>query len=192
MAYIGFQKPKYCPYTVTTDADGNEVETYGEVKTFAKGINLNASYNTAKAKLHADDGVAEQCNEFISGSMTVGIDDLDNEVDADISGAKIDENGDITDTDTDTPAYLRFGYIVRRFKGNQSQYRALIYPRIMFDLSPDDYETKGESLVFKTPVLTAEIMRNYIGEWRKRSGWKNTLAEANTWLDTNLKPKTTA
>ena len=38
MAYIGFQKPKYCPITVSTDESGNDTETYGAAKTFGKGI----------------------------------------------------------------------------------------------------------------------------------------------------------
>lgn len=192
MAYIGFQKPMYCPITVSTGSDGNETETYGEVKTFAKGITLNSSLNTSKQKLHADDGVAEQVNEFISGSMTITVDGIENEVAADITGATIDtETGDVTNTDTDTPAYVRFGFIVRRFRGNKSMYRAQIYHKVMFDLPADDYETKGESIVFKTETVTAEIMRNMDGEWRKRSEWKESLADAKTWLTQNLKAVTT-
>ena len=189
MAYIGFQKPKYCVITLSTDESGNDTETYGAVKTCAKGISLNSSLNTAKQKLYADDGVAEQINEFISGSMTIVVDELDNAVDADVTGASVDpETGDITNKDTDTAAFLRFGFVVRRFKGNKASYRAHIYTKIMFDLPTDDYETKGESFVFKNTTLTAEIMRNKDGEWRKRSEWKDKLEEAVAWLDKELKP----
>lgn len=192
MAYIGFQKPMYCPFTVSTDASGNDTETYGTAKTFAKGISLNSSLNTAKTKLYADDGVAEQINEFVSGSMTIVVDELDNTVDADISGATVNEtSGDITNKDTDTATFLRFGFIVRRFKNNKAEYRAQIYPKIMFDLPADDYETKGESIVFKSTTLTAEIMRNKDGDWRLRSEWKEKLEEAVEWLNTNIKPTTT-
>ncbi len=192
MAYIGFQKPMYCPFTVSTDDAGNDTETYGTAKTFAKGISLNSSLNTAKQKLYADDGVAEQINEFVSGSMTIVVDELDNTVDADISGAKVNtESGDITNKDTDTAAFLRFGFIVRRFKNNKAEYRAQIYPKIMFDLPADDYETKGESIVFKNTTLTAEIMRNKDGDWRLRSEWKEKLEEAAAWLNSNIKPATT-
>lgn len=193
MAYIGFQKPMYCPFTVSTDASGNEIETYGEIKTFAKGITLTSSLNTSKTKLYADDGVAEQVNEFISGSMTITVDGIENEVSADIAGAKVDsETGDVTNTDTDTPAYVRFGFIVRRFRDNKSMYRAQIYHKVMFDLPADDYETKGESIVFKTETVTAEIMRNKDRDWRKRSEWKESLADAREWLTKNLKPTATA
>lgn len=192
MAYIGFQKPKYCVISVSTDTSGNDTETYGEVKTFAKGISLNTSLNTAKQKLYADDGVAEQINEFISGSMTLVVDELDNSVDADISGAKLGDDGVFTNTDTDTAGYLRFGFIVRRFKGNKTSYRAQIYTKVMFDLPADEYETKGESIVFKNTTLTAEIMRNADGKWRQRSEWKDNLVDAVSWLDANLKPKASA
>lgn len=193
MAYIGFQKPMYCPFTVSTDTSGNETEIYGEIKTFAKGITLTSSLNTSKTKLYADDGVAEQVNEFISGSMTITVDGIENEVSADIAGAKIDsETGDVTNTDTDTPAYVRFGFIVRRFRDNKSMYRAQIYHKVMFDLPADDYETKGESIVFKTETVTAEIMRNKDRDWRKRSEWKESLADAREWLTKNLKPTATA
>ena len=193
MAYIGFQKPMYCPFTVSTDTSGNETEIYGEIKTFAKGITLTSSLNTSKTKLYADDGVAEQVNEFVSGSMTITVDGIENEVSADIAGAKVNsDTGDVTNTDTDTPAYVRFGFIVRRFRDNKSMYRAQIYHKVMFDLPADDYETKGESIVFKTETVTAEIMRNKDREWRKRSEWKESLAEAREWLTKNLKPTETA
>ena len=190
MAKIGLMKPKYAKVTVTEDETGAEQEAYGPGKVFAKAISASTSINTSDTKLYADDGIAETSKEFISGQITFASDDIDDDVEADISGAAVDEEtGGIVNKDTDTPQYVRFGFIIRRMKRNQVQYRAVIFPRVQFAVPGDDYETKGESIVFKNTTVTGEVMRNYVGEWRVRSKWTNSAAEAETWLEENISPK---
>lgn len=190
MAKIGFSKAKYSKITVGTDENGNDTEQYGPVKVFAKAISATTSVNTSKVKLYADNGVAEMANEFISGQLTFAGDDLEDEVEADVAGATVEEgSGAIINKDTDAPTYLRWGAIVRRIKNNVVQHRAVIFPKVMFDVPSDDYETKGESIVFKSTTLTGEIMRNKDHEWRIRSAWMASEAEAEEYLNEKLSPK---
>ncbi len=189
MAKIGLLKPKYSKITVGTDESGNDTETYGPVKPFAKAISATTSVNTAKTKLYADDGVAEMVNEFMSGQITFNSDDMEDDVEADIAGATVDtETGAIRNKDTDEPVYIRFGFLVRRMKGNKSQYRAVIFAKVMFDVPADDYETKGESIVFKSTTVSGEIMRNKDHDWRIKSKWMDSEADAETFLTQNLAP----
>lgn len=187
MAKIGLREPKYSVVTVS-ESDGVETESYGTAKVFAKAVSMTTSINVNKNKFYADDGVAESDPEFISGSMTMVTDDLEDSVHADISGATLESTSNtITDKDTDSAPYVRFSAIVRRVKGGASQYKAVLFTRLQFDVPADDYETKGESIVYKSTTLTAEIMKNPAGEWRKASPW-GTLAEARTWRDANVAP----
>lgn len=188
MAKIGLLKPKYAKITIT-DTDGTEKETYGDVKVFAKAVTATSSINTSNAKLYADDGVAEMVNEFSSGQLTFAADDIEDDVEADISGATVDTSGKkIVNKDTDAPQYVRFGFIVRRQKSGKVQYRAVVFPKVMFSVPADDYETKGESVSLKTQTVTAEIMRNVNHEWRIKSTWLETETLAETFLKENLAP----
>lgn len=188
MAKIGMSNVKYSKITVGTDASGNDTETYAAAKPFAKAISATSSVNTAKVKLYADNGVAEMANEFVSGQLTFNGDDIEDSVEADIAGAEMDpESGAFVNKDTDQPQYVRFGFIIARQKNNVRQYRAVIFPKVMFDVPADDYETKGETIVFKSTTVSAEIMRNKDHAWRIKSAW-TTEEAAMTFLDENIAP----
>ena len=189
MAKIGFSHAKYSVITVGTDENGNDTEEYGAVKVFAKAISATTSINTSKVKLYADNGVAEMANEFVSGQLTFAGDDLEDSVERDVAGAAVDDTtGALVNKDTDAPTYLRWGAIVRRQKNSKVQHRAVIFAKMMFDVPADDYETKGESIVFKSTTLVGEIMRNKDHIWRIRSPWVATEEEALAFLDANLAP----
>lgn len=192
MAKIGLLYPKYCPITITQGADGKDVETYGIVKTFAKAIRASTSLNISQSELYADDELAETANEFINGQLTFECDDIEDDVEADVTGAKVDEDGDIVHATTDVAPYLRFGFLIRRYKSKKSQYRGIIFTKTVFDAIPDDYETKGETIVFKSTTMTAKFLGNANGQWKRKSKWFDTLDEADTWMNTKLKPSTTA
>ncbi len=191
MAKIGLAKPRYSKVTLSRDESGKEIETYGPGKMFSMAVDLTTSLNMAKTKLHADNGVARMVSEFIDGSISFTADELEREVEADITGADLDqETGKLTNREDDAEQYIRFGVTVTRMnRQNKKQYCAVIFPRVMFDIPADDYETKGESIAFKTTTLTGEILRNVDGEWRIKSKWYETKAEAEAFLDENIAPK---
>lgn len=190
MAKIGLREPKYSVITVS-ESGGTETESYGTVKTFAKAVSLSTSINVNKTKFYADDGVAESDPEFVSGSMTLVTDDIEDSVIADINGVTVDvSTSDVTYKDTDAAKYVRLGAIVRRVKSGQTQYKGIVFCRVKFDIPADDYETKGENIVYKATTLTAEIFKNPSGDWKKASPW-GTLEAARTWITANVAPTTT-
>lgn len=188
MAKIGLLYPKYCPITISQDESGKDKETYGEIKLFAKAIRASTSLNISQAELYADDELAETANEFINGQLTFESDDIEDDVEADVTGSTVDVEGDVIHSTSDVAPYLRFGFIVRRYKSRKSQYRGVIFLKTVFDALPDDYETKGETIVFKTTTMTAKFLGNADGQWKRKSKWFDTLAEAETWMTTKLKP----
>lgn len=196
MAKIGMLYPKYSVITIgTDDSTGVETETYGDLKVMGKAVRASVTINTAEAKLYADDGLAEMVKEFVEGSITAETDDMEDSVAADLYGATLTEaaqstTGKIVYKDTDASAYLRFGFIVRRMKASKYQYKAIVYNKVMFDIPNEDYETKGETITFKTNSITGKVMRNKDRIWKTTSLWVDTLTAAETFLDTNVKPAT--
>lgn len=189
MPKIGLLKPRYNVITMGTDNSGNETESYGVIKVFAKAVSANTSINTAKAKFFADDGLDCAVNEFINGSVTIVSNDLENSVLADITGAVLDsESGDVDFSDNDSAPYIRYGFIVRRYKGTASQYRGIVFHKILFDIPADDYETKGESIVFKADTVTGEILRNINHKWKSISEWLDSAEDVDTWLNEKMTP----
>ena len=123
------------------------------------------------------------------------VNDLEDSVAADLYGATMTQAdggtaGKIGYKDTDSSAYLRFGFIVRRMKANKVQYKAIVYTKVMFDIPNEDYETKGETIVFKTNSVTGKLMRNKDRIWKITSLWVDTIDAAETFLDANVKPLT--
>lgn len=189
MAKVGMAHARYTKIETRTDGSGKEIETYGEVKQFSKAIRANTSVNSAQADLYADDGLAETANEFIDGSITFEGDDIEDDAEIDVTGATAGEDGGLVNSSADVAPYLRFGFLIRRYKSNKSQYRGIIFPKLKFDPLPDDYETKGQTIVFKSISLTAKFLANALGQWRIKSKWMDTMAAADTWLDENLRPE---
>lgn len=190
MAKVSLKNAKYCPVTVTT-SEGTESETYGTTATLSKAIRATVTINSTDTTLYADDAIAEYISEFVDGSITFEGDDIEDAVAADIMGATLDsESGEITYKGGDSAKYIRLGFIVGRIKNNAKQYKAIIYTRVKFNPMGDDFETKGQTIVFKTASLSGKIMRNAADEWKKDSGWKDTEQAAQTYLSSNIKPTT--
>ena len=186
MAKISFCKPKYVKVTVSEDEDGNEIESLGTVKIPGKGINLNATINTSDTTLYADDGVGEYDTEFIDGNITLELDDLTDEAEADFTGAAVGTDGDMLNKSTDVASYIRQGGVIGRIKNNVKQYRAVIYLRVKYGIPADSFATKAQTTTYGTPTISGKIFKNQRNEWRYKSKWVDTVEEAEALLDSKL------
>ena len=73
MATIGLDRLYYAKIT---ENDAGE-ETYGTPSQLAKAISADLSVELAEATLYADDGASEIVKEFKSGTLSLGIVELD-------------------------------------------------------------------------------------------------------------------
>lgn len=185
MAKVSFRNPKYVVVTVST-SDGTETEILGTVKTLGKGINMNTTINTSDAELYADDGLAEYDTEFVDGSMTLETDDMEDDVEKDLLGSAVGTDGDVLSKSTDTASYVRIGGVIGRSKGGTRQYRAVIYLKVKFGIPADNFATKGQTVTYGTTSLVGKLSKNCRDEWRYKSKWVDTPAEAVTLLDTKI------
>lgn len=187
MAKVSFCKPKYAKVTVSVSASGVETETIGDIKTPGKGINLTANINTANTTLYADDGIAEYDTEFVDGDLTLELDELTEEAEADFTGASIGTTDkDVLNKSTDAASYIRQGGIIGRVKNNVKQYRAVIYMRVKYGIPSDNYQTRGQSVTYGTTTISGKVMKNVRNEWRYKSKWVDTVEAAEELLDAKL------
>lgn len=177
MAKTGLKYPVVAPYT----AGGH---TAGRV--LGKAISANIAITTAEGVLYADDAAAESVKEFISGTITIGIDEMDDESQVMLLGHTVDESEELVAKDSDSAPYVGAGFYGARIKDGKKSYKAIWYPKVQFKEPNEDLATKGETITFGTYTLEGTLMRDEAGDWR-RSKIFNTEEEARAWLEGKAK-----
>ena len=188
MAAIGLLKPRVAKYAVSSGTI-----TYSNGQIIAKAIKHDLSLDNADpVVLYADDGAAESIGGFSSGSLTIGIDELTMAVAGLLFGITPETSttpaGSIVTFDDDAePPYLGYGVIVPKTHNGTRTYLAVLLTKVKFVLPPDSFETRGETVAFKTPELTAKVLRDDSTKhaWRKLAEF-GTEEAADTWLNTQL------
>ena len=189
MARIGLLKPRIAKY-----AESSGTVTYSNGQILAKAIEHDlALENSEPVILYADDGAAESIGGFSSGTLTINVDELPMATAALIFGitaetitTPADGTGLTFDDDTNPPN-LGYGVIVPKIRNNTKSWMAVLLTKIKFSIPGDAYTTKGETVEFQTPELTATVMRDDTTKhaWRKYAEFA-TEAAADTWLNTQL------
>lgn len=173
MATIGLDKPYFS--IITEDANGQE--TYGEPEVMAKAIQVDLTVNTSTATLYADDGVDESVDEFTSGTLSLGLNDLASTVSAELLGARVDQNGALVNSTDDIAPYVAVGF---RAKKPNGKYRYFWLYRVKFGVPSTNLATKGESITFQTPTIEGTIMRRNKPDTQGKHPWKTEVTEGDT------------
>lgn len=149
----------------------------------AKAIQADLSIALNEAKVYADDGVAESDKSFREGTITLGVDDLNDTIQKELLGHTIDpETGEITASGNDNNPYVGVGFICISKKDGQQRFRAIWVPKVQFAEPSETNQTKGESTSFSTPTMTGTIMLDNDMNWKKENSFE-TIAEARSYLD---------
>lgn len=183
MAVIGLSKPFVAKY----NNDGNKV-TYTGGTVLGKAISFSAELEEGDSNdLYGDNGVCETDKSFSGGTMTIGTDELTNESSALILGITPAEDGELVYDDDMTAPYLGFGCVVKKKHNNVFKWRAVVFPKIMFNIPAEAAETQGETIEWQTPELTASILRDDTEKhaWKRESTFE-TEAEAVAYIKGKL------
>lgn len=172
MATIGLDKPYFS--IITEDANGQE--TYGTPEVMAKAIQADLTVNNATASLYADDGVDESVDEFTSGTLSLGLNDLASTVAAELLGARVDTNGVLVNSTNDIAPYVAVGFRARKANGN---YRYFWLYRVKFGVPATNLATKGESITFQTPTIEGTVMRRNKPDTQDKHPWKTEVTEGD-------------
>ena len=191
MASIGLRNAKYNQIDNTT----KKYKTLKDSKVPILGrlIDAKLSEDRNNAELRADDIVVEKDKSFKKATVNITIDDVTDEVYADVKGCE-NKEGEITENSEDEAPEIGYGHIVTKVYKGVKSYKVEFLPRIQITKIIADRKTKGESIEYNTVSIEADVMEledeisgMKVGDWKKTKSF-STLAEAQTYLDGLLTP----
>jgi len=140
--------------------------TYDEVKTMGGAISASISPNFAEASLYCDDTMKEYISSFQSATVSLTVDDDDDQVFSELLGKTIDPiTGVVSSNVNDNPPYVAFGYVVTKIKNNVQKWRSQFFPKIKFKPFIPEAKTKGDSVEFSTITVEGMTIANDTGIW---------------------------
>lgn len=149
-----------------TDERGVET-TYDAPQYLAPALSVTVTPNSSTATLYADDGPDEVGTSISGVEVSINIKDLSSEQQALLLGNTIDANGAVISRTTDESPYVALGYEVTR---NDGQSHFVWLYKGMFRENEATHNTKGETIEFQTPTLTANFVKR-----NSDDAWKYTL-----------------
>lgn len=184
MATIGLRDLYRAPITI--GAEGKE--EYGTPVRMAKAISAELSVEVAEAILYADDGADEVVKEFVSGELTLNVNDLLPEDLAALLGQGQDTDGVLYASDTDEAPYTAIGFRARKTGG---KYKYIWLYKVKFAIPNENYTTKGDSIEFTTPEIVGQFIKRDDGLWKAEHVAEPTEAVAAAWFTTVREKNTT-
>lgn len=200
MAIKGLRRPYVAKYQNNGDGTVSYSDGMAAEKAVSYSVSIEMSENNP---LYGDDEIAENDKgDFQSGEITLGTTDLPFELSQLILGAKkvelkmgeetVEEG--VYDNDRKSPD-LGFGVIEVHQINDIDKYRAVLLPKVYFNIPEYAAETKGESIEWQTPEITGAINKsdqadeNYKRPWM-RDAWFDSEEKADAYLKQvlNIKP----
>ena len=159
-----------------------ETETYGGALTLGKAIDCKVSLDLNSAELYADDTLAESDYSVKKGTVTITVDEDDDETLSTLTGHELTSDGEIVRKDTDTPPYVGFGRIITKVVNGTYKYKVEFLNKVKFKDAMPDEKTKGESVEFTTTTIEGTLMKLSDGTWSKTHTF-DTYNEAIEYLE---------
>lgn len=179
MANFGLSKPWMAKYDPSTGK-------YTEGFKCGKAVNTSVTPNFNEAQLWADNQQVENVTEFKNASVTLGVDRLPAEAGKILFGHAAGEEEEEISKAEDTAGYVGYGFITAEMAEGKKKYRACVLNKVQFKEGEDSFETKGDTIVFKTPTLSGTAMADEKGEWRTKSKAFDSETEADAWIKKKL------
>lgn len=161
MATIGLRDLYRAPITV---GEGGE-ETYGTPVRMAKAISAEMSVEVAEAILYADDGADEVVKEFVSGELTLNVNDLMPADLAAILGQTQDDDQVVYAGENDDPPYMAIGFRAKKANG---MYKYIWLYKVKFAIPSESYQTKGDILMWTAHIFNFRSVITFTGIPRKK------------------------
>ena len=192
MASIGLRNAKYNQIDYATKK--YKILTDSKVPVLGRLIDAKITEDRNNTTLRADDIIAEKDTSFKGGTVSITVDDVTDEVYADLKGCTIDDEKEVTDNSEDVAPEFGYGHIVTKIYKGVKSYKVEFLPRIQITKITADRKTKGESIEYNTVSIEAKLMEleeeingMKVGDWKKVKSFK-TLEEAQAYLDGLLTP----
>lgn len=189
MAKIGLNNFRYSKLSESETGTA----TYDGAKKPARAVSCKVSVSTSSASLYADDVLAESDTSFNNGTVTIGIDEEDNQTMADLLGHTIAEDGgEMVRNANDVAPYVGLGRVIVKMVNGVRKYKAEFLCKVKFSEPSQDDKTKGENVEFTTSELEGTVSALADGTWSKTKTF-DTQADAIKYLEGLMaKPSTVA
>ena len=160
--------------------------TANEGKYLSPAAALSGNITSSDVKDYGDDHVVETDNSVTGGTLTVELNNDDDEMYTYLLGASTatgqgDDAGAVISNVDDVAPFVGVGCIGK----SGSSWVAKIYLKVQFSEPTDENATKEENTTFNHISLEGDILTQENGEWRWRKTFE-TLAAAKTWVNTVL------
>ena len=159
MATIGLRDLYRAPITVGKDGE----ETYGTPVRMAKAISAEMSV----------------VKEFVSGELTLNVNDLMPADLAAILGQTQDDDQVVYAGENDAPPYMAIGFRAKKANG---MYKYIWLYKVKFAIPSESYQTKGDSIEFTTPEITGQFIKRPDGLWKAEHVALPTETAAQGWF----------
>lgn len=192
MASIGLRNAKYNQIDYATKK--YKILTDSKVPVLGRLIEAKITEDRNNTTLRADDIIAEKDLSFKGGTVNITVDDVTDEVYAELKGITISEDKEVTDNSENEAPEIGYGHIVIKIYKGVKSFKVEFLPRIQITKITADRKTKGESIEYNTVSIEANLMEleeeingMKVGDWKKVKSFK-TLEEAQAYLDGLLTP----
>lgn len=137
------------------------------------------NYVDYKAILYADDGADEVVKEFVSGELTLNVNDLLPADLAAILGQTQDDDQVVYAGENDDPPYMAIGFRAKKANG---MYKYIWLYKVKFAIPSENYQTKGDSIEFTTPEITGQFIKRPDGLWKAEHVALPSESAAQSWF----------
>lgn len=176
MATKGLMRPYYAIYgasgaTVTYTDGGLAGHAISYSLTAEKGDDVD---------LYADNEIVETDHgKFRSGTLTLGTDNLSQDIAKALLGAKevtrtvgSDSVTELVWDDDQASVEVGFGIVETKQVAGVDKYRAVVLARVAFSLNSEEANTKGETVEWQTPSIEGKVLRSAQVDENYKHPWK--------------------
>lgn len=159
-----------------------ETGKYSDAFKCGKAVSTSVTPAYNEASLYGDDQEIENVKEFKNASVSVGTDRLPIQASKILFGHSVAENGEENNNIEDSANYVGYGFVTSEKLDGKTKFRACVLLKVLFSEGEDSFETKGDSITFKTPTISGTATAVENGDWRKKSPYFDTKSEADKWI----------
>lgn len=180
---------KYCVFAPITSRPAKSRPVYGTGFVVGRLISANFEVNTSEGKLYADDMLAEYQAIVTDGTITLGTDDLTNEVQVGLLGNRIVTEGGkkvLKKGALNAAPHGGCGFVKTMTRKGKTSYIARWLLDTVFHEPSDSTATKGDSITFQTPEIEGTFMpvEGYGDDDYVEEVEFDTYDDAEAWLNT--------
>lgn len=185
MARIGLKNAYAAVYDEATN-------TYETPVKLSPAISANVTPNFESTTLYGDDRAVYVEESLSTIDMEISTTDLTNEDYILLMGVEANADGVIEDSVNDVAPYVAIGFEMPKTNGGVA---LRWYYKGRFQKAGEEAATKGETVEFQPPALTATFMAREDGKWRARVDYKDAASideeVYSTWYDNVYEPVVT-